>query len=191
MRFVNCSDNRKAANLTAFQHNSKIYYWTCKEIPAGDELLVWYGDTYAQELGLLPKESIKTTGTAKMCFRASSVGVHRVAVAQGIFSTMNETSRCEWFSVFVIVFEGIINSKYLCGWLQWNKSMLFLCQKMNTGTKTVNFILIRVWQPWCSVDTKETWNIGFVYMWSQTIPKRRTDNYRDLKFLEMCIVTND
>ena len=66
MRFVNCSDSRNTANLTAFQHHSKIYYWTCKEIPAGDELLVWYGDTYAQELGLLPKESVNTTGTVKV-----------------------------------------------------------------------------------------------------------------------------
>ena len=75
MRFVNCSESPDTANLAAFQYKNKVYYWTCKEIQAGDELLAWYSDLYAQELGLLPKESVDTTGTLKVYHRAASFGV--------------------------------------------------------------------------------------------------------------------
>ena len=40
-------------------------------------------------------------------------------------------------------------------------------------------------------DTKETRSIDCVDLWFQTVPKRVTDKYRVLKFLEIGIVTND
>ena len=52
MRFVNCSRCEREQNLVAFQYKGEIYYRSYKEIPAGSELLVWYGDKYAQDLGI-------------------------------------------------------------------------------------------------------------------------------------------
>ncbi|XP_078287880.1 histone-lysine N-methyltransferase PRDM9-like [Rhinoraja longicauda] len=52
MRFVNCARKGKEQNLVAFQHRGNIYYRTCKPVPPHCELLVWYGDDYAKELGI-------------------------------------------------------------------------------------------------------------------------------------------
>ncbi|XP_048476546.1 histone-lysine N-methyltransferase PRDM9-like [Rhincodon typus] len=52
MRFVNCARKEEEQNLVAFQHHGKIYYRTCKPVPPRCELLVWYGDEYAKELGI-------------------------------------------------------------------------------------------------------------------------------------------
>ncbi|XP_032891443.1 probable histone-lysine N-methyltransferase PRDM7 [Amblyraja radiata] len=52
MRFVNCARNEEEQNLVAFQHRGNIYYRTCKPVPPHCELLVWYGDEYAKELGI-------------------------------------------------------------------------------------------------------------------------------------------
>ncbi|XP_067874502.1 histone-lysine N-methyltransferase PRDM9 [Heterodontus francisci] len=52
MRFVNCARKEEEQNLVAFQHCGKIYYRTCKPVPPRCELLVWYGDEYAKELGI-------------------------------------------------------------------------------------------------------------------------------------------
>ncbi|XP_078389635.1 uncharacterized protein LOC144671556 [Cetorhinus maximus] len=52
MRFVNCARKEEEQNLVAFQHCGRIYYRTCKPVPPRCELLVWYGDEYAEELGI-------------------------------------------------------------------------------------------------------------------------------------------
>ncbi|XP_072326189.1 histone-lysine N-methyltransferase PRDM9-like [Scyliorhinus torazame] len=52
MRFVNCARKEEEQNLVAFQQQGKIYYRSCKPIPPRCELLVWYGDEYAKELGI-------------------------------------------------------------------------------------------------------------------------------------------
>ncbi|XP_078389633.1 uncharacterized protein LOC144671553 [Cetorhinus maximus] len=52
MRFVNCARKEEEQNLVAFQHCGRIYYRTCKPVPPRCELLVWYGDEYARELGI-------------------------------------------------------------------------------------------------------------------------------------------
>ena len=62
MRFVNCSQSDDTKNVQAIQHNGKIYYWTCRDIEAGEELLVWYGGRYAKILGLLPEDSEESPG---------------------------------------------------------------------------------------------------------------------------------
>lgn len=38
--------------MVAFQYKGQIYYRTFKHIYPGNELLVWYGLEYAQELGI-------------------------------------------------------------------------------------------------------------------------------------------
>ena len=53
MRFVNCSRCEDEQNLVAFQFRGNIYYRTYKPIPPGNELLVWYGESYAKELEIL------------------------------------------------------------------------------------------------------------------------------------------
>ena len=52
MRFVNCARNEDEQNMVAFQYQGNIYYRTFKHIYPGMELLVWYGDQYAKDLGI-------------------------------------------------------------------------------------------------------------------------------------------
>ena len=53
LRYINCSRTEKEQNLVAFQYHSQIYYRAYKDIKGGDELLVWYGDEYARDLGIM------------------------------------------------------------------------------------------------------------------------------------------
>lgn len=53
LRFVNCSLVKDQQNIRAVQFYGAIYYETCVEIDENVELLIWYGDDYAGELGLL------------------------------------------------------------------------------------------------------------------------------------------
>eukprot|EP00731_Ephydatia_muelleri_P025691 Em0017g774a len=59
MRFVNCARNEKEQNMVAFQYRGQIYYRSFKEIPPGSELLVWYGEQYAKELGISVRFNFK------------------------------------------------------------------------------------------------------------------------------------
>lgn len=52
MRFVNCSRCEREQNLVSYQYKGEIFYRNYKDIMAGTELLVWYGDKYAMELGI-------------------------------------------------------------------------------------------------------------------------------------------
>jgi len=52
MRYINCSRVEVEQNLVAYQYHRHIYYRTYKPMEAGDELLVWYGDEYAKDLGI-------------------------------------------------------------------------------------------------------------------------------------------
>ena len=52
MAKVNCTPETAAQNLVGFQFQGKIYYRVVKPIPAGVELLVYYGDHYAKDLGI-------------------------------------------------------------------------------------------------------------------------------------------
>ena len=52
MRFVNCSRVEEEQNMVALQFHGKIWYRTYKDVEPGTELLVWYGEEYAEELGI-------------------------------------------------------------------------------------------------------------------------------------------
>ena len=52
MRYVNCARQEQEENLKAFQYKGEVYYRTCKQVPTHVELLVWYGDGYARDLGI-------------------------------------------------------------------------------------------------------------------------------------------
>jgi len=60
MRFINCSRVEFEQNLVAFQFYREIYYRTYKPVEIGDELLVWYGDDYARDLGIKLDDEIKS-----------------------------------------------------------------------------------------------------------------------------------
>ena len=52
MRYVNCARNIHEQNLTVFYHKGKIYYTAMVDIQPHTELLVFYGDLYAMDLGI-------------------------------------------------------------------------------------------------------------------------------------------
>ena len=60
MRFIRCARNKKEQNMSAYQYGHNIYYRSFRDILVGDELLVWYSDTYLKHLeipvGLHEKE---------------------------------------------------------------------------------------------------------------------------------------
>ena len=56
MRYVNCARSEEEQNVTAYQFSGQIYYRSFKPITPGMELLVWYGQEYAKELGISPKQ---------------------------------------------------------------------------------------------------------------------------------------
>src|ERR1700690_129657 len=54
MRFVNCSPTEAEQNVVARQYHGQIFYQLCRQMDVDVELLVWNGDEYAGELGLVP-----------------------------------------------------------------------------------------------------------------------------------------
>ncbi|ELT92683.1 hypothetical protein CAPTEDRAFT_228499 [Capitella teleta] len=52
MACVNCARYAQEQNLLAVQVDGGIYYEACKDISAGTELLVWYGECYLQFMGI-------------------------------------------------------------------------------------------------------------------------------------------
>ncbi|XP_038055654.1 histone-lysine N-methyltransferase PRDM9-like [Patiria miniata] len=53
MRYVNCACSEAEQNLIAYQYCGQIYYRSFKPIQPGQELLVFYGEEYATELGIV------------------------------------------------------------------------------------------------------------------------------------------
>ncbi|XP_062847644.1 histone-lysine N-methyltransferase PRDM9-like [Trichomycterus rosablanca] len=51
MRYINCTRNDEEQNLVAFQYQGRIFYRCCRPIRTGQELLVWYNEDYAKDLG--------------------------------------------------------------------------------------------------------------------------------------------
>uniref|UniRef100_A0A8C4ZP77 PR domain containing 14 n=1 Tax=Gadus morhua TaxID=8049 RepID=A0A8C4ZP77_GADMO len=52
MSLVKCARFPEEQNLIAVQVQGQIFYEACREVPPGEELLVWYGDCYVQFLGI-------------------------------------------------------------------------------------------------------------------------------------------
>ncbi|GBN03687.1 Histone-lysine N-methyltransferase PRDM9 [Araneus ventricosus] len=52
MRYVNCADHEEWQSVVAFQYLGKIYYRTYKPVLPFTEILVWYGNSYASEMGI-------------------------------------------------------------------------------------------------------------------------------------------
>ncbi|XP_052235528.1 histone-lysine N-methyltransferase PRDM9-like isoform X2 [Dreissena polymorpha] len=58
MRYVNCAMTEADQNLVAFQYKGGIHYCTFKPVSPEEELLVWYGDEYARELGIIRDKNL-------------------------------------------------------------------------------------------------------------------------------------
>lgn len=52
MKFVNCARHVEEQNMALVQDGYQLYYECCKDICAGDELLVWYGSCYSLLMGI-------------------------------------------------------------------------------------------------------------------------------------------
>ena len=59
MRFVNSASNYDEQNMRVEQYKKGIYYITNRTIEPGSELLIYYGDGYAEDHGILPPNSGK------------------------------------------------------------------------------------------------------------------------------------
>ncbi|CAB3984960.1 histone-lysine N-methyltransferase PRDM6, partial [Paramuricea clavata] len=64
MRFIRCARNRKEQNMAAYQCGQNIYYRSFCEIGVGEELLVWYSDSYLKHLEI--PLSLKETDQLKI-----------------------------------------------------------------------------------------------------------------------------
>ena len=61
LRFISCARNEEEQNMEAYQCHGEIYYLTFKAVYPGNELMVWYGEKYAEELEI----SVQYTGKYK------------------------------------------------------------------------------------------------------------------------------
>ncbi|CAF1652130.1 unnamed protein product [Adineta ricciae] len=52
LRYINCPNTLRQQNLISFIYNNDIFYLAIRNIPAGEELLVYYGHSYAKKLGI-------------------------------------------------------------------------------------------------------------------------------------------
>ena len=52
MRFICSARSAKEQNMAAYQYGQNIYYRSIQDIPVGEELLVWYSDSYLKHLGI-------------------------------------------------------------------------------------------------------------------------------------------
>ncbi|XP_041824761.1 PR domain zinc finger protein 14 [Melanotaenia boesemani] len=86
MSLVKCARFPEEQNLIAVQCQGQIFYEACKEITAGQELLVWYGDCYTQFLGIPltlkdPREDsnalLEDTGEGFKCDRCGKVFAYK------------------------------------------------------------------------------------------------------------------
>ncbi|XP_065050970.1 zinc finger protein 678-like isoform X2 [Rhopilema esculentum] len=89
LRFINCARTESEQNLVAYQYHNDIYYRVYKNVCIGDELLVWYGDEYAVELGIenevkqqeeqpwFDKSKIAFCSNCENCFSSEYIEKHR------------------------------------------------------------------------------------------------------------------
>lgn len=52
MSMVRCARHQSEQNLEVIQRECRIYYEVSRDIECGTELVVWYGHTYLQYMGV-------------------------------------------------------------------------------------------------------------------------------------------
>ncbi|XP_064647498.1 histone-lysine N-methyltransferase PRDM9-like [Lineus longissimus] len=73
LRYTNCARNEGEQNLLAFQYKGEIYYKTIQIVYPGQELLVFYGEGYAKELGIEATKEVRLR-THEKAFTMSDTG---------------------------------------------------------------------------------------------------------------------
>ena len=53
LRFVNCPNHESEVNVDSHFCFGRVFYRTKTDLYPGQELLIYYGDGYAEELGIL------------------------------------------------------------------------------------------------------------------------------------------
>lgn len=86
MRFICCARHKDEQNLFAFQYNKEIYYRAFAPITVGEELLVWYEDSYPQYMGI----PLNITDIGKHVDRNANCPVHSSSLTRAI-SSKNST----------------------------------------------------------------------------------------------------
>ncbi|XP_064645917.1 histone-lysine N-methyltransferase PRDM9-like [Lineus longissimus] len=74
LRYFNCARNEGEQNLLAFQYKGEIYYKTIQIIYPGQELLVFYGEGYAKELGIEAAKEVVQKKIHEKSFTISDTG---------------------------------------------------------------------------------------------------------------------
>ncbi|XP_066275163.1 histone-lysine N-methyltransferase PRDM9-like [Branchiostoma lanceolatum] len=92
MRYVNCARNEEEQNLVAFQYYRNIYYRTYKPVPPGTELLVWYGNEYAKELGISEAKQ-EESNKQKQSIQTGAIAGYRCSRCGKLFSTQDYLDR--------------------------------------------------------------------------------------------------
>ena len=67
LRYINCASSVESQNMTAFQTGGHVYYRTVQTVRPNTELLVWYGDDYATELGLISVSFTQSLNLITLC----------------------------------------------------------------------------------------------------------------------------
>ena len=52
MRFIRCARHKTEQNMSVLQYGKNIYYYATRDIEVGDEMLVWYHESYYQFWGV-------------------------------------------------------------------------------------------------------------------------------------------
>ena len=52
MKFVNCARHSEEQNMVLIQEGDQLFYECCKDVPVGEELLIWYGGCYTLSMGV-------------------------------------------------------------------------------------------------------------------------------------------
>ena len=81
MSLVKCARFPEEQNLVAVQAQGQIFYEACREVPPGEELLVWYGDCYVQFLGI-PLTLRETAEDSSRALSTEGVCVEEPAVVE-------------------------------------------------------------------------------------------------------------
>jgi len=91
LRYINCASSVESQNMTAFQTGGDIYYRTVQTIRPNTELLVWYGDDYAAELGLISLSFTKSLDLITICKMPHMFFLTYVAVTEFCFKFLCST----------------------------------------------------------------------------------------------------
>uniref|UniRef100_A0A6P7FMZ7 Zinc finger Y-chromosomal protein-like n=1 Tax=Diabrotica virgifera virgifera TaxID=50390 RepID=A0A6P7FMZ7_DIAVI len=116
LRYVNCARNVYEQNVIAFQYQGQLYYRTSKMISKGEELLVYYGPTYARELGIDPKKYFEPPEeksqpvffTCQYCYIGLSTDYYR----------SSHELRCQFHPKRSIVYDD----SFVCQYCKYNLS---------------------------------------------------------------------